>query len=93
MSDAQVISQEKKEEARTKFNALYDLTLQMARFGPYLALRMSLYSIRALPWGIGSAGAESVKEGVDSGNEEGKLDVHGFSQMPGPGRFARTNTA
>lgn len=72
MSETEIVSPEKKEEARTKFQALYDLSLQMARFGPYLAVKMSTASVFALPWGIGVAGAESVKQGVDTGNEEGE---------------------
>lgn len=71
MSEQELISSEKKEEARTKFQALYDLCLQMANFGPYLAFKMSSSSVLALPWGIGVAGAESVKQGVDTGNADG----------------------
>ena len=62
---------EKRKPGR-RLSALYALTAQMARFGPTLAFRMSFFSVRTLPWGIGAAGAESVKEGVHSGNEEGK---------------------
>ena len=73
MAQGQAVTQDRKEEARSKLSALYALTTQMARFGPTLAFRMSFFSVRTLPWGIGAAGAESVKEGVHSGNEEGKV--------------------
>ncbi len=43
----------------------------MAKFGPVLATKMSVSSTLSLPWGLGAAGAETVKKGVDSDNAEG----------------------
>lgn len=63
--------EEAKEEVKSRARHLYDFTWQMASFGPFLATRMSIYSAISLPWGLGAAGAETVKQGVDSGNADG----------------------
>ena len=59
-----------------RLHLLYQLSAQMASFGPVLATKMSVLSTVSLPWGLGAAGAETVKQGVDSGNPEGALLSH-----------------
>jgi hypothetical protein len=51
----------------------YDCMWQMASFGPVLATKMSISSTLSLPWGLGAAGAETVKQAVDSDNAEGEV--------------------
>lgn len=55
----------------SSFKQLYTITAQMIGFGPVLATKMSISSTLSLPWGLGAAGAETVKQGVDSDNAEG----------------------
>ena len=50
---------------------ILDGLVQLARFGPMLSTKMAVYSTAALPWGLGAAGAEGVKQGVDSEDAEG----------------------
>ena len=59
-----------------RLHLLYQLSAQMASFGPVLATKMSVLSTVSLPWGLGAAGAETVKQGVDSGNPEGASSLH-----------------
>ena len=61
------------EQQQDRLQLLYQLSAQMASFGPVLATKMSVLSTVSLPWGLGAAGAETVKQGVDSGNPEGAL--------------------
>lgn len=64
-------SQKTEEDVTSTARLLYDLTAQMASFGPVLATKMSISSTLSLPWGLGAAGAETVKQAVDSDNAEG----------------------
>ena len=65
-------AQEAKEDVKSSTRLLYDISAQMVSFGPVLAAKMSFYSSLNLPWGLGAAGAETVKRGVDSDNAEGE---------------------
>ena len=64
-------AQDAKEDVESSLRLLYDFTAQMLSFGPVLATKMSFYSTLSLPWGLGAAGAETVKRGVDTDNAEG----------------------
>ena len=65
-------AQDAKEDVKSSLRLLYDITAQMVGFGPILATKMSIYSSLSIPWGLGAAGAETVKRGVDTENAEGK---------------------
>ena len=66
-------AEDTKEDVKSSLRLLYDITAQMAGFGPILATKMSVYSSLSLPWGLGAAGAETVKRGVDTDNAEGSI--------------------
>lgn len=59
------------DEVTGRLRLLYVMAAQMLGFGPVLATKMSMYSTISLPWGLGAAGAETVKRGVDTDNTEG----------------------
>lgn len=61
----------REDEVKGRLGLAYDFAWQMASFGPVLATKMSIYSTLSLPWGLGAAGAETVKQGVDAGDAEG----------------------
>ena len=56
---------------------LPSIFLQMIRFGPVIASRMTIMTLYSLPHGLAAAGAESVKEAVDHGDNTGQT-----SQLP-----------
>lgn len=70
-------AQDAQEDIESSARLLYDITAQMLSFGPVLATKMSFYSTLSLPWGLGAAGAETVKRGVDTDNADGiGLHIH-----------------
>lgn len=49
------------------------LTLQLLRFGPVIATRMTVSSLYRLPEGLDAAGAESTREAIENNDAPGEL--------------------
>lgn len=71
------------EDFTAVIKGVYNISFQLIRFGPRLSARITLSSLSSLPDGLAAAGAESVKQGVDSDDAQGAaLDTTVYGAGP-----------